>query len=344
MKTLNVAMIGTGHAHAKGIMHELRQYENYSADSKLFNVVCYVDNEEYKDSSDKDFNEGIDFYTYDEFDEKWQTLGLDALIIETEMEDLLPTADKYLEMCGLPMHMDKPTGYDEKFIDLMDLAKEKNVPISLGYMYRFNPAVIETRKRLEDIGKVFQVNCNMNFDGGNDNRKDMEQYPGGGLYVYGSHMLDLVYYFLGFTENIHVIKKSVDTSISTGCDNGLVVLEYPNGTGVINVNLAAGNGYNQRGIVIYGYKGCIEIHPMEVGQEQDADPSDIMQISRREGKQADHKTSEKVDLSSYHFDRRYLYMMKNFAYMVNKETEHILFDCDYEYEKNLHELLLKMIL
>lgn len=359
IKTLSVAMIGTEHAHASGVMCELRQYENdiyYPGSSKLFNVVCYVDN----NPTTKEHFENLKYLAYEEFDQTWQTLGLDALIIETEMDDLLTVADKYLEMCGLPIHMDKPTGYDEKFIDLMKKAESKDVPVSLGYMYRFNPAVIETRKILredadnrgkklpEQIGKVFQINCNMNFDGGDNTRKDMEKYPGGGLYVYGSHMLDLVYYFLGPPSDIHVIKKSADILVSNGCDNGLVVLEYANGTGIININLAAGNGYNQRSIVLYGDQGCIEIHPMEVGEENGADPSDIMQISTRYGAdpkkaQADYKTSEKVNLSSYHFDRRYLYMMKNFAYLVNKDTKNILFDCDYEYEESLHELLLKII-
>ena len=134
----------------------------------------------------------------------------------------------------------------------------------------------------------------------------------------------------------------------------MAVLEYPNGTGIINVNLAAGNGYNQRSITICGDKGCVEIHPMEIGQpdglndlsskEKNAVLSDIMRISVRERDQADKDTSQKVDLSKdYVFDRRYLYMMKNFAYMVMGQKEKIYFDCNYTYEKELHNLLLEMI-
>lgn len=64
------------------------------------------------------------------------------------MEELISTAQKYLDICKLPMHIDKPTGDDKKFLDFIDDAKDKCVPISLGYMYRFNPAVIEIRKIL----------------------------------------------------------------------------------------------------------------------------------------------------------------------------------------------------
>lgn len=190
------------------------------------------------------------------------------------------------------------------------------------------------------------MNSNMNFDGSNYTRSKIHKYHGGGLYVYGSHILDLVYNFLGETDSMHFIQKNAFGDVkSEGCDNGLAILEYKHGTGTIGINLAAGNGYSQRGIVIYGDKGCAEIHPMEAGGSEGHDKTAVMSISTRCGSESTPFTSKPLDLSAYNFDRRYLYMMKNFAYLVkgNDYKDEIYFECDYQYEKTLHELLLKMI-
>ena len=47
------------------------------------------------------------------------------------------------------MHMDKPgSASDADFDRLMDLVEEKQLPFQTGYMYRYNPAVVQL---MEDL-------------------------------------------------------------------------------------------------------------------------------------------------------------------------------------------------
>lgn len=63
------------------------------------------------------------------------------MLVETEVSILTETAQKHLD-AGKLILMDKPaSGRLAVFKHLLDTAKEKNLVVQLGYMYRYNPAV-----------------------------------------------------------------------------------------------------------------------------------------------------------------------------------------------------------
>lgn len=62
----------------------------------------------------------------------FNTPGLEAVFVETDVPDLVPTAKRCLE-AGVHIHMDKPAGYSlQEFADMLDIAREKKFGGAVG--------------------------------------------------------------------------------------------------------------------------------------------------------------------------------------------------------------------
>ncbi len=68
-----------------------------------------------------------------------------------------------------------------------------------------------------------------------------------------------------------------------------------------------------------------------------------MTYAERDGKDEYKDKASYIDLSGYNFDRRYYYMITDFAYMIQRRFDKMIFQMDYEYEKKLHVLLMQAI-
>lgn len=89
--------------------------------------------------------------------------GLEAVLVETEVRDLLNAA----ELCvaaGKHVHLDKPAGTSlPQYRRLLDAAVSKKRLVQMGYMYRYSPAVVLMRQMLDRgwLGEPFEVHTVM---------------------------------------------------------------------------------------------------------------------------------------------------------------------------------------
>src|SRR5262249_39561111 len=68
--------------------------------------------------------------------------GLGAVPVETRVRDLLDNAEACVA-AGLHVHVDKPAGDSlPQLKRLLDAAAKKGLLVQMGYMYRYNPAVV----------------------------------------------------------------------------------------------------------------------------------------------------------------------------------------------------------
>jgi beta-glucosidase/6-phospho-beta-glucosidase/beta-galactosidase len=74
---------------------------------------------------------------------------IEAVVVETE-EIYLTKYAIMVAKAGKQLHMEKPGGTSiEDFKELIGLLKEKQLVFSLGYMYRFNPSIVEAVERAQ---------------------------------------------------------------------------------------------------------------------------------------------------------------------------------------------------
>ena len=327
MKKIRIAQIGVLHDHAPVIFDSLMKLEDFevvgfareAASAPL--TGAFVGASEYEISVEKIFD-------------MCKNGELDAVAVESNELRLTDYAIRLAEL-GIPMHMDKPGGIElSDFERLVDTVKEKDIPFSLGYMYRFNPnvkAALEAVKR-GDIGRIHSIEAQMNCKHPPQKRQWLEQFPGGMTFFLGCHLVDLAVMFLGFPDEVLPLNYCSGTDGVTSLDDGLAILKYKNAAAIIKTSANEPSGFLRRQLVIAGDKGTIEINPIEKYIENDKDSrlnqSSSMRISCGEKAESWGYISEFSDCEPYN---RYDEMMRTFARAVRGE-ERLPFSPDYELE------------
>lgn len=260
---IKIGQIGTKHAHAGGQIATMHKYP------QLYEFVGIVESDE----SQRQRIQGQGGYR----DAKWMTEeqllgtpGLEAVAVETEVHDLLSTAQRCVD-AGLHIHLDKPAG--ESFGDLKKLhedAVSKQLVIQMGYMFRYNPAFQFLFRAVREgwLGDVFEVHGVISKTIGAESRKRLARYPGGSLFELGCHLIDPLLHFMGPPERVtgHVRQTRPDQDNLN--DNMLAVFEYPRATATIRSALVEVQGGQRRQFVVCGDKGTIVIRPLEPPQLQ----------------------------------------------------------------------------
>lgn len=337
MKKLKVAQIGTGHDHAVAI------FDSLLSQPDLFEVKGYyvcegkIEQEQYE--------QNIKTYSKSQqltLEEILNDTELDAIAIECEEVQLTKYAHMALEK-GFPIHMDKPGSEDpEAFAAMVNCAKEKNLPLHFGYMYRYNPAVLHTLELVDNgkLGKIYSVETHMDCLHPADKRQWLDTFQGGMLFFLGCHLIDLILRIQGEPEEIIPLSTSTGFDGVTGKDYGMVVFKYPNGVSFAKTCAAEPGGFPRRQLVVCGEKGTIEIKPFEKyvgnGLDRNTQITGIREVYKED--------AEKIGWGyegSYREtapENRYDNMMASFAAIVRGEKEN---PYSYEYELKLHEVLMK---
>lgn len=253
---IKIGQIGIGHNHGHEKMMAVKKFP------ELFEIVGYAEeNEEWieKRGNLKGYAD-LKRMSVDEIIEK-----CDAVLIETDVWNLTEIAQKCI-VAGKHIHMDKPaSGTLEAYKTLLDTAKEKNLIVQLGYMYRYNPAVQKCFELIRngELGEIYSINAEMSTFHNPEYREWLKNFGGGIMYILGSHLVDLVVYMLGKPEKIHSYLKHSGLDGVDVEDNNLAVLEYEKALARIFVSSVEVNGWGRRQLVVTGSKGTVNIMPLE---------------------------------------------------------------------------------
>lgn len=257
-RKIRIGQIGLGHNHAAEKMGALRRL---SAHYEVVGVV--EENAEWRRRrAQLPEYQGLTWMTEAEL---FAVPGLEAVAVETDGPELLPTARRCVEH-NLHLHLDKPGGESlPPFRLLLEECRKRQRTLQMGYMYRNNPAIQFCNKaaRAGWLGTIFQIDAVMSrYDGNNQGYRDwMSGFRGGAMYIFGGHLIDLVITLLGRPDRVTSFQRQ--TRADALFDNGLAVLEYPGATATIRTSLAEVDGMKHRRLVICGTKGTAEICPLE---------------------------------------------------------------------------------
>ncbi len=259
MEKIKIAQIGTAHDHAAPAMDTLRAADD------VFEVLGYAvpEGEEHRFA---DHYEGVPRMTVEEL---LALPGLQAVAIETEELHLTKYALMAAEK-GLHIHMDKPGGADlAEFEQLIRVIKAKGLIFSTGYMYRYNPAVLQLMEDIKTgrLGEIFSVEAHMDCMHPAEKRQWLGQFPGGEMFYLGCHLVDLVYGILG--QPLKVIPYNCSTGLDgvTAEDYGMAVFRYKNGVSFVKTCAAEAGGYMRRQLVVTGSRGTVTLEPLEAMAE-----------------------------------------------------------------------------
>lgn len=331
MKKLKVGQIGIGHNHAEAKMLAVRKFP------ELFEVVGYAEENEGWIEKRGHFGgyEGLPRLSVEEVIER-----SDAVLVESDVWNLTD----YARMCvdrGKHIHMDKPaSGTLEDYKYVLDTAEAKGLTVQLGYMYRYNPAVLKCLEHIKngDLGEIYSINAEMSTRHPVDYKRWLTNFGGGIMYILGSHLVDLIVYMLGEPKRVtpflkHTCLDGVDFE-----DNNLAVLEYDKALARIFVSSVEVNGYGRRQLVVSGSKGTVDICPLEsVTTEESPITMRYSDTDIAVRPYADCKRSE-----TFRDDARCRYdlMMQDFyAYIKGTKQNPFTYRHDYLVQKVLSEIV-----
>ena len=326
MKKIKIAQIGTSrNSHGNDIFRCLKD------NSDIFEIVGFALPENEREKFPERIAE-FEGYTELTVDEILNNPEIEAVTIETE-EIYLTKYAAMAAKCGKHVHMEKPGGIDfVEFEKLIDTAKASDKTFHIGYMYRYNPYIMELKEQIKngEFGDIISVEAQMCCTLSKEFRDWLDTFPCGIMFFLGCHMIDLVYSIQGAPKRIIPMNKCSGIDDSEVTDFGMVCFEYENGVSVAKSSAVELGGFKRRHIVVSGTKKTVEIRPLEWGNYT------VFTANRSTH---DNKTYSfnSFDETSEPFNR-YDAMMQSFAKMVRGEIKN---PWSLDYELNLYKLILE---
>lgn len=323
---IKIGQIGIGHNHGAAKMEAVLKRPD------LFEVIGYAEeNEEwirrrgtnapYRDLPRKSVEEILS--------------EADAILVETDVWDLTRTAKRCVS-AGKHIHLDKPaSGTPEEFSEVLDIARRGDLVVQMGYMYRYNPAVMEAIRMYREgkLGQIVSINAEMSTFHSPEYKTWLKNFPGGIMYILGSHLIDLCVYLCGKPTSVTSFFKhtGLDGVDLDDCD--LTVLAYPRALCRVFVSSCEVNGWGRRQFVISGTRGTVDIKPIE--NDCTAWYSDL---GIADNPYEDRKRA--LDVSDVPKNCRYDLMMEDFYLYITKQKENPF---TYEHEDTVHRVICEAV-
>ncbi len=307
MKKIKIGQIGIGHNHGEGKMLAVQKFP------ELFEVIGYAEENEKWVEKRGNFPcyKDLPRLSVEEIIEK-----SDAILVECDVWNLTKVAKMCVE-AGKHVHIDKPaSGTLAEFEELLNIAKEKNLTVQMGYMYRYNFAIQKLMDMINsgELGEIYQIDAEMSTYHSKEYREWLKKFKGGSMYIFGSHLIDLVVSILGEPEKVYPFIKQTGFEGVYSDDNNFAVLEYDKAIARITNLSVEVNGWGMRRFAVMGSKGTVEIKPIELNVEMTKSTTDIASNAYQDMK-------EKVDIKDVPTLSRYDEMMKDFYRSVIGEKE-----------------------
>jgi len=328
MDKIKIVQIGTNpKSHGKHIWNSLIK------NNDIFDVVGYVfpENEQEKFSQHANAYKGYPSLTLEEV---MNNPEIRAVAIETE--------EKYLTKYALlaaenkkHIHMEKPGGMDlSQFEKLIETVKKNKTVFHTGYMYRYNPYIMEIAKQVKtgEFGTITSIEAQMNCYHPKETRQWLSNFKGGMMFFLGCHLIDLIYSIQGTPEKIIPLNKCSGIDDVESEDFGMAIFEYKNGYSFVKTTAVEVGGFQRRQLVVCGTKKTVELNPLEwyIPDTQNLQTKRTIRTSLNWHTIGEKGISEPID--------RYDTMMKSFAEYISGEKSNP-YSLDYELE--LYKTILK---
>ncbi len=329
MKKIKIAQIGTSrNSHGSSVFRALKSR------SDLFEVVGYALPEGEREKF-PEMMQAFDGYSEMTVEEILNDPMIDAVAIETEEIYLTKYAVK-VALAKKHIYMEKPGGCElSEFETLVSLVKENNLVFHIGYMYRYNPAIVDLLNQAKDgeLGKITSVEAVMNCHHPVEVRDWLKTFKGGMMFFLGCHLVDIILKIQGEPEKIIPLNKNSGLG-GYGEDFGMAVFEYKNGVSFVKTTAVELGGFARRQIVVSGSLKTVEIKPIEMY----SDPRGSDTLYSEVTEYVEPGWLEFGDKKRSEIFGRYDDMMSAFAEFVRGEREN---PNTPDYELKLYKTVLK---
>ena len=309
MAKIKIGQIGVAHGHAAGKMRVLRASDD-------FEVVGIVEpDRQLREAAQKSATyAGLNWMSREQL---FAVPNLQAVAVETDVSRLLENARACVEV-GLHIHLDKPAGESlAQFRQILDVAAAKHLVVQMGYMYRYNPAVVLLRRFLEAgwLGEPFELHAVMSKVVSPAARAPLARFEGGIMFELGCHLIDLVVALLGTPDRVSNFSRHAGPADDGLADNMLAVFEYPTALATVKSAAVEVEGFARRHLVLCGSEGTFHMQPLDASN---------VRVAFSKARGAYRQGYQTIELGDY---PRYVEDFADMARIIRGEK-----DSDYSYD------------
>lgn len=188
-----------------------------------------------------------------------------VVAVESAVRDHARHAKLALE-AGKHIHLEKPPADSlAPFKELQAIAREKQLLVQLGYMWRFNPGLVTALEAAQKgwLGDVYLVRAMINTQVAAARRPEWAEFKGGVMFELGCHLIDPIVRLLGRANSITPFLKKHGNFADHLADNTTAVFEYPKATAIITAATLQPNAMAHRSFEILGTNGTALVNPLE---------------------------------------------------------------------------------
>ncbi len=187
-----------------------------------------------------------------------------AVAIEGDVAANFRWAQKAIA-AGKHVHLEKPPAATwAEFRNLVNEAKRRKLVLQLGYMWRYNPAIIRLFEMAKGgvFGDIYLVRGTMNTIASPEQRRAWGRFKGGDFFEQGSHLIDLAVWLMGKPAKVSSILRT-DGGTDGFADNTMATLEWPKTLGIFTAATLQPNASAHRFFEVCGTKGTGRVAPIE---------------------------------------------------------------------------------
>lgn len=255
-KRIKIGQIGVAHAHA-GKLAVFRQ----SPDYEVVGIVEPDPELRQKAESQNAFRD-LNWMSQEQL---LNVPDLQAVLVETRVRDSLAAAEACIT-AGKHIHLDKPPGESLPHLRrILESAARQKLLVQMGYMYRYNPAIVRLREFLKNgwLGELFEVHAVMSKVIAPAERSRLAEYPGGIMFELGCHVMDLVVGLLGKPTTVTAFSQHASPLPDKLLDNMLATLTYERAVATVKSSALEVEGFERRHLVACGTEGTFHIQPLD---------------------------------------------------------------------------------
>lgn len=254
---LGIGMLGTTHAHAAGKMEVLRNSPSWhvigACEPDESALVAQRSNPAFRDV-------------------RWMTQGellshpdVTAVAVEGDVASNLALGEAVIA-AGKHLHLEKPAGTDVSGpARLFEAARQADLLVQLGYMFRYNPAFRFIREAHAKgwLGDLFFVRGRMSTNLPPDRRAPIARFPGGIMFELGCHLLDQVVLLLGPPKEVHGFCRHDAALDDALADNTVAWFGYESAAAIVETAAMETDPFPVRRFEVYGTEGSCIVEPLE---------------------------------------------------------------------------------
>jgi predicted dehydrogenase len=248
---IKIGFLGMAHSHAAEKLKVVRE----SSDWELVGIC-----EEDEALRRRCVESGVAAVSPEQLLEQSQVIA-----VESNVQDHARQA-KIALSAGKHVHLEKPPADTlEAFRELLAMAREKNVLVQMGYMWRHHPAINAALEAARKgwLGDVHQVRGVINTQIGPERRPQWGRFRGGTLFELGCHLIDPLVRLMGRPIGITSTLKTHGPHQDQLADNTVAVFEFARALGIVSSTTLQPGATRQRCFEILGTNGTAVVRPIE---------------------------------------------------------------------------------